>query len=140
MKNIQNQQLLALRNASLQGGNKALGIVGAVNQYGNEAIGKVDATSAGMRVSNEGKLMAVNNNIAGWKSRLFDSNVRQKWLRQYNQMMNQEGAGNANIVAGIDKIGAAAGGYAAMGGFGRTGTPQIGNGGYVYARDDDYTN
>ncbi len=107
MKNIQRQQLLALRGASMQGGGKALGLLGGINQQGNDAVGDLDARDAEMRLNNEGQLMNVNNQVAGWKSKLFDSNVRQKWMRQYQQKMGELGAGNTNIFNGIDSIGAA---------------------------------
>lgn len=119
MKNIQRQQLLTLRRAQDFGGGKALAILGGVNQQGNDAVGSLDARDAVMRVDNEGKLIAANNNVANWKSQLFDRNVRQKWLRQFDNMMNQQAAGNMNTVGGIDKIFAAGGQYGASGGFGR---------------------
>lgn len=132
MKNIQNQQLMALRGASLLGGGKALGILGGINQYGNDAVGNLDARNAQARLQNEGQLINVNNQVAGWKSRLFDTNVRQKWLRQYNQMMNQQGAGNQNIVGGVDKLFAAGGQLGASGGFGGGGGVNTGlSGRYV---------
>lgn len=118
MKNIQRQQLLALRGAGSMGGGKALAILGGLDQQGNDAVGNIDAQDAQMRVYNEGQLINVNNNVAGWKSKLFDSNVRQRWLRQYQQKMSELGAGNVNAVGGIDKIFAAGGEYGASGGFG----------------------
>lgn len=137
MKNIQNQQIAALRNASLQGGNKALSVLGAINQYGNNAIGNLDAQNAMMRINNEGKLMAENNNMAAWKSRLFDTNVRQKWLRQYQQMQGQLGAGNQNLTSGLDSLAAGGLEYAASGGFGRgsNGTNEINNTGTEIPRN-----
>lgn len=121
MKNIQRQQLLTLRRAQDFGGGKALSILGGINEQGNDAVGNLDAQDAQMRVNNEGQLINVNNQVAGWKSRLFDQNVRQKWLRQYSQMQNQLGAGNQNTTGGIDKLFAAGGEYGAGGGFGKTG-------------------
>lgn len=121
MKNIQRQQLMTLRNASLMGGGKALSILGGVNQYGNDAVGKLDAENANARLRNEGQLINVNNNVANWKSRLFDSNVRQKWLRTWQQKMGELGTGNQNLSGGLDKIFSGGLQYAASGGFGRRG-------------------
>ena len=121
MKNIQRQQLMSLRAAGQMGGGKALGILGGINEQGNNAVGDLDARDAAMRVNNEGQLINVNNNVANWKSQLFDRNVRQKWMRQYEQMMGQQGAGNQNLVGGIDKLFAAGGQYGASGGFNGTG-------------------
>lgn len=100
------------------GGGKALGILGGINEQGNDAVAGLDAADAGARLNNEGQLINVNNNVANWKSQLFDRNVRQKWLRQYEQMMGQQGSGNQNLVGGIDKIFAAGGEYGASEGFG----------------------
>ena len=107
MKNIQRQQLLTLRKAQDMGSGKALSILGGLNQQGNDAVGDLDARDAQARVVNEGQLMNVNNNVAGWKSKLFDSNIRQRWIRQYQQRMSELGAGNQNLTAGIDGIAAA---------------------------------
>lgn len=120
MKNIQRQQLLALRGASSMGGGKALSILGGLNQQGNDAVTNVDAQDAQMRVSNEGQLMNANSNVANWESQLFDRNVRQKWLRQWEQMQGQLGSGNQNLVGGVDKLFAAGGQFGASGGFGRS--------------------
>ncbi|WP_196300534.1 hypothetical protein, partial [Streptococcus pneumoniae] len=78
MKNIQRQQLMTLRKAQDLGGGTALSILGGINQQGNDAVGDLDARDSQARVDNEGRLISVNNNVAGWKSKLFDSNVRQR--------------------------------------------------------------
>lgn len=119
MRNIQRQQLMALRRSSDLGSGKALSIIGGVNEQGNNAVGDLDARDAQMRVNNEGQLMEANSSLAGWKSRLFDSNVRQRWLRQYNQKMGELGSGNQNLTGGIDQIAAGGLEYGASGGFGR---------------------
>lgn len=120
MKNIQRQQLLALRRAGEMGGGKGLAILGGINEQGNDAVGNLDARDAQMRVNNEGQLIGVNNQVAGWKSRLFDQNIRQKWLRTYQQKMGELGAGNQNLVGGLDKM--AAGGLSMFGGGGNAGS------------------
>jgi len=117
MKNIQRQQLMSLRAAGQMGGGKALSILGGINEQGNNAVGDLDARDAQMRVSNEGQLMNVNNNVANWKSQLFDRNVRQKWQRQFDQMAGQLTAGNMNLIGGADRLLAAGGQFGANGGF-----------------------
>lgn len=107
MRNIQRQQLMSLRAAGQMGGGKALSILGGINEQGNNAVGDLDARDAQMRLDNEGRLIGVNNNVANWKSQLFDRNVRQKWQRQWEQMMGQLGSGNQNIVGGIDGLASA---------------------------------
>lgn len=137
MKNIQRQQLITLRRAQDFGGGKALSILGGVNQQGNDAVGNLDAQDAQMRVNNEGQLMNVNNNVANWKSQLFDRNVRQRWMRQWQQKMGELTAGNLNTVGGIDKIFAAGGQYGASGGFGRSGRSRSGTTTAGYGADFD---
>lgn len=107
MKNIQRQQLMSLRSASMMGGGRALGLLGGLNEQANNAVGSLDAADAQARMDNEGQLMNVNNQVAGWKSKLFDSNVRQKWMREYDQKMGELGSGNQNITNGLDSLGSA---------------------------------
>jgi len=111
MKNIQRQQLFALRKAQDLGGGKALSILGGLNEQGNDAVAALDARDAQMRVDNQGRLIGVNDNVANWKSQLFDRNIRQAWLRKYQQMMGQLGSGNQNLTGGIDKLAASGIGY-----------------------------
>lgn len=118
MKNIQRQQLMTLRSAQMMGGGRALGILGGINEQGNNAVGDLDAADAQARLTNEGQLMNVNNNVASWKSNLFDKNIRQKWMREWQQKMGELGSGNQNLTSGIDSLAAAGIGFAGEGGFG----------------------
>jgi len=124
MKNIQRQQLAALRSANDRraGG----GLIGGIQAGTNDALLNLDAEDARMKLDNEGKLIAANNTAAGWKSKLFDSNVRQKYIQDYNYAMGLKGAGNENFSSGLDKIGAGVGygldsGWFKGGGGGTTG-------------------
>jgi len=117
MKNIQRQQLMALRGAHDRRG--GLGSLSAIQQGTNDSTLNLDVANAQQRLANEGQLMNVNNQVAGWKSRLFNSNVRDKYNRDYNYAMGLLGMGNQNLVGGIDKI--SAGGLGLLsggGGFG----------------------
>ena len=114
MKNIQNQQLLALKKASLLGGGKALGIVGGVNEQGNNAVGNLDAMNANARLRNEGQLINVNARLAYEKARLFNANVREPDLRIRYAKYNELNAGQQNIAAGLDQM-ASGGGQIASG-------------------------
>ena len=107
MKNIQRQQLAALRGANDRraGG----GLIGGIQAGTNDALLNLDAEDARMKLDNQGKLIAANNTAAGWKSKLFDSNVRDKYIRDYNYAMGLKGAGNENQTSGFDKIGAGIG-------------------------------
>lgn len=107
MKNIQRNQLTAFRSAKDRRG--GLGSIAGILQSTNDATGNLDAQDAQMRVDNEGRLINVNNNIANWKSKLFDLNKRQPYEEKKDYAYSLIGAGNQNIMGGIDK---------AVGGFG----------------------
>ena len=112
MKNLQRQQMMALRGAQdRRGGLLTL----AGNQQGyNDALLNLDAKNAQARLQNQNTLYGVNNNVAGWKHRLFQNNVADKWNRKYQYSMSLLGAGNQNFTSGLDDI--AAGGMRAMSG------------------------
>lgn len=102
MKNIQRQQLTALRGAQDRRG--GLGILPSLQQGTNDATLNLDAKDASMKLANERNLMNVNNQVANWKSQLFKSNVRDKYNRDYDYRMGEQGAGNQNLTGGLDKI------------------------------------
>jgi hypothetical protein len=101
MKDIQRNQLTAFRTA--KGGRGGLGNIAGILQGTNDATLDLNAKDAMMRVDNEGRLINVNNNIAGWKSKLFDINKRKPYEEQRNYAYGLLGAGNSNIMAGIDQ-------------------------------------
>jgi cell division septum initiation protein DivIVA len=116
MKNIQRQQLTALRGArDRRGGLSALsGIVGSTN----DATLNLDATDARMQQQNQRTLYGINNQVAGWKDKVWDNNVRQKYLGNREYALGLMGAGNQNKAAGIDS-GVAGLGYLGYGAFGK---------------------
>lgn len=101
MKGIQRSQLSAFRAAKDRRG--GLGSIAGIQQGTNDAQLDLNAKDAMMRVDNEGRLMDVNNQIAGWKSKLFDLNKRQPYQQQRDYAMSLMGAGNANMMAGLDQ-------------------------------------
>jgi len=128
MKNIQRQQLMTLRGAGDRRGGLAL--LAGTQQSANDALSNLDVADAKTRIANEGSLMTANNNVANWKSRLFDSNTRQKYNRDYNYAMSLLGQGNKNILGAFDSFGAGLGMAGAQGltgvgldGMGATGNP-----------------
>lgn len=106
-KNIQRGQAAAI--ASAQDRRSATGNIGAIQQGTNDAYGNLDAASAQARHQNQLGLIGVNNEVAGWKDKVFDWNQKQKYIQNQNYAMSLLGSGNANIYGGIDK---AAGGLA----------------------------
>lgn len=101
MKGIQRNQLSAFKQAKDRRG--GLGSIATIQQGTNDASLNLNAKDAAMRVDNEGRLMDVNNQIAGWKSKLFDLNKRDKYKNDYNYAMGLIGSGNQNIAGGIDQ-------------------------------------
>jgi hypothetical protein len=104
MKNLQRQQMMALRGAQDRRGG-LLTLAGNEQGY-NDALLNLDAKNAQARLQNQNTLYGVNNNVAGWKHRLFQNNVADKWNRKYQYAMSLLGAGNQNASTGIDQFAA----------------------------------
>lgn len=102
MKQLQRQQLFSLRNASSRGG--ALALLGGLNQQANDSIVNLNVADANARLANQNQLMGVNNNVASVKRDLYQNNIRNKYNRDYDYNMQLKGAGNQNLIGGIDKI------------------------------------
>lgn len=112
MKNIQQQQLMAIRGA--QDRRAGVGLIPYIQQQTNDANLNLDSQNAQMRLANQRNLMNVNSQVAGVKRDLFDLNTRQKYNRDYDYAMSIIGAGNQNLTGGLDKI--ASGGLGLFGG------------------------
>lgn len=102
MKNIQRQQMMALRKANDRRG--GLNVLPQILQGGNDATLKLDAASAGMRTQNQRNLLTVNNQVAGVKRDLFDKNIRDKYLRDYYYAQKLKGVGNQNLYGSADQV------------------------------------
>ena len=112
MRNIQRNQLWAMRNAAgRRGGLMALPTIMAGT---NDAIGNLDATSAGMRLANRQRLYGARNTAANWKDKLWKTNVQDPWTMKYNYGMGLLGQGNENFVGGLSDIAAGAGNAATI--------------------------
>lgn len=137
MKNIQRQQLMALRGAGDRRG--GLAAISTLNQSGNDAMLNLDAADAEQKIANERQLMQVNNQVGGWKNKI--------WERKYNYGMDLLGAGNQNQSGAFDDLGAGLGtalyGGAADGLFGGKKTPTYSSvgvqGGDTYTGRRNYT-
>lgn len=82
--------------------------ISAGNQMANDATANLDAENAGVRTQNRKLLMDVNSQVAGYKDKAFDWNVKNKYQQNYNYAMGLLGQGNQNIVSGVDSGSAAA--------------------------------
>lgn len=101
MKNIQRQSNQAISSA--QDRRAGIGLIGTIQQKANDATGNLDAQNAEARRKNIGTLLQQNQNVAGYRDKQFDWNQKQKYQQNYNYGMQLLGAGNQNIVGGIDK-------------------------------------
>lgn len=133
-KNIQRNQAAAMSSAATSPGG-AVRNLGAIQEMSNNATGQLDAANAEARRQNTGQLMNVNNQVASWKDKLFDWNQRAKYEQNRQYAMSLIGAGNANMIAGADKlasglIGAGTGG--ALSGGGSKSTAGMAPGAYEY--------
>lgn len=113
MKNIQQQQLTALRGAHDRRG--GLGLISGIQQGTNNATLNLDVENAKARQANQFR-------FASWKDKIWQNNVRSKYDQQYNYGMGLLGAGNQNVSNGLDRAVAGVG-MAANGlyGYGSTG-------------------
>lgn len=117
MQNIQRQQLTALTNA--QSRRSALDALPSITNTASNATLGLDVANAQQRVKNQMNLQNVNNTYANWQDKVWDNNVKQKYIQNYNYAMGLIGAGNQNTASGVDK-GLAGLGLGAAGAFGVT--------------------
>lgn len=121
MRDIQRQQLTSLRFANgRRGGLMALS---GIMRGTNDATINLNAQDATQRVNNQRYAAGVNDQVAGWKSRLFDVNKRQPYNRDFDYNMQLKGAGGQNLTSGIDS--------------GIAGAAQLFGGGKRYNRAND---
>lgn len=100
MKNIQRQQMAALRGA--QDRRAGVGLIGQIQANTNDATARLDAANAAARGQNQRTLLGVNNQVAGARTRAWGLNESNR-RNNFNYGMSLLGAGNANIVGGIDQ-------------------------------------
>jgi hypothetical protein len=87
----------------------------------NDAVLNLDVANAKARLQNQNTLFGVNSNVANWKNRQWQNNVKDKWDRKYQYGMSLIGAGNQNATTGINQVAGAGLGFASNGGFKRRG-------------------
>lgn len=100
MQNIQRQQLIALRGAHDRRG--GLGLISGIQQGTNDADLNLDVKNAQARQQNQFRL-------AGWKDKVWQNNIKDKYNRDYNYAMGLLGQGNQNVYGGADQALAGAG-------------------------------
>jgi hypothetical protein len=102
MQNIARQQNSALQRATDRRG--GLLAVAGTQQAGNDATLNLDVANANARLKNQNTLYGVNNQVAGYRDKAFQINQMQPYQQNYNYAMGLLGAGNQNLVGGIDKL------------------------------------
>jgi hypothetical protein len=101
-KNIQRQQAAAISAA--QDRRSGVNAIAPIQEATNNAQGNLDAQSAATRRENQMILQNVNNQVAGYRSKTFDWNQKNKYLQTYQYANSLLGQGNANMFAGADKL------------------------------------
>lgn len=104
MKNIDRSRTAAMRDAYDRRG--GLGLIGQIQQNTNDAKARLDAQNANARIQNQRQLIGVNNRVAAYQQSNFNWNQKNLYNQNYNYSQQLQGAGNANIVHGIDSLGA----------------------------------
>jgi hypothetical protein len=145
MQGIQRQQSQALTAA---GGRKGvLMALPGIQQQSNDAQLGLNVKNAQARMDNERQLYGINSEVAGYRDKEFNINQMQPYNEKYNYYQSLLGAGNQNLMGGVDKILGGAGsflGAGSGGGGGKkkysggavSGTPNYYNG---YSGDSDYS-
>lgn len=108
MQNISRQQNQALQASRDRRG--GLMTVAQNQQSANDALLNLDVANANARMQNQQTLYGINNQVAGYRDKAFDINRMQPYQRDYQYANSLLGAGNQNIMGGIDRLlGAGAG-------------------------------
>lgn len=95
MKNIQQQQLMALRGAHDR--RSGIGLIPQIQGATNNATLNLDAKNSEVRQQNQFRL-------AGWKDKVWQNNVKEKYDRDRDYAMNLIGYGNQNTMGGLDQL------------------------------------
>ena len=94
MKNIQRQQLMAIKSSQDRRG--GLASVGRIQDNTNNATLNLDSADAQARQQNQ-------RTLAQYKDKAWDWNTKQRFERKYNYAQSLIGAGNQNAAAGFDQ-------------------------------------
>lgn len=101
-QNILRQQNNAIRSA--QDRRSGIGLIDKIQRASNDATLNLDVEDAKMKQQNQRQLMDVNNQVAGYRDKAFDWNKKNKYLQDRAYYMSQLGAGNQNIMSGVDRF------------------------------------
>lgn len=102
MRNIQRSQTNALTNAMDR--RSALMALPKLQQQANDAYANLDAADAAAQRQNQKTLYGVTNTTAQYKDKAFQINQMQPWQRKFDYAQQLLGAGNQNMIGGIEKL------------------------------------
>jgi hypothetical protein len=100
MNNIQRQQENAI--IASQGQRAGMGTIGNIQQGGQDALLGLSAQDQAQRIKNIENAQQQNQVLGQYTNQSFDWNQRNRYLQNYQYAMSLMGAGNQNIVRGID--------------------------------------
>lgn len=86
MKNLQRNQLIALRGG--QDRKAGLSLVGSGQQMMDDATLRLDTANANARMQNEKTLYGINNQVGGWKDKVWQNNVNNPYMRKYLSLIH----------------------------------------------------
>lgn len=107
MQNIQRQQNRALSAASSRRG--GLMALPGLQQQANDQLLNLDVKDAQARMANQQQLYGINSQVAGYRDKAFNINKMQPYQDNLSYYRSLLGAGNQNLVGGIDKAASGAG-------------------------------
>lgn len=116
MKNLQRNQMIALRGASDRRG--ALSILSNSQQAMDDGTLKLDVADANARMQNQRTLYGINNTVGNWRDKIWQNNVNNPYMRKYQYAQSLLGAGNQNATTGADQLAGAGALFIGSGSFG----------------------
>lgn len=106
-QDIQRQQNRALLAAGNRRG--ALMALPGLQQQANDSLLNLNINNAQAKRDNEKVLYGMNAQLAGYKDKAFNINKLQPYQEDKNYYQSMLGAGNQNLIGGIDKLASGAG-------------------------------
>lgn len=126
-QDIQRQVNNSIKSAADRRG--ALATIGATQQQANDANLSLDVANAKQRIENEKTLYGVNSEVAQYKDKKWQNDVKDPYDRDFNYAMSLKGTGKQNMNAGVDM---------AIGGAALAANGLIGNGNYSKSKSSGY--
>lgn len=126
IKNLQRNQMIALRGASDRHG--GLSLLAGSEQGLNDSTLKLDVADAAARTNNQKTLYGINNQVGNWQDRVWQNNVNNPYMRKMAYANSLLGIGNQNASTGVDQLAGAGALFAGSGGIRRR-TPGNSGGG-----------